>query len=185
MTGNRSGRIWRGLAIGTLGVLLASSGAGAGAASPRECDSLETCAAYYLEKAKRMGWAGFSLHVCTGDEHTIEGTNRLAFPVQSVSPESPAALAGIRVGDRVAALNGVELPVAGGTELWADMAADLGIGDRVRFRVLRDDRPLTFTIKMAEPPSSLISQRVLYYLALRFGPRETARYLDENPLDLE
>lgn len=171
-------------AIGTLCLLLASSGAAIGATWLRDCETLETCASLYLEKIPHVGWPGFSMHVCSGEDHTIEGTDRLAFEVTRVLPESPASTTGIQVGDRVVALNGVEFPTAGGVELLMGMVTDIGVGDRVRYRVLRDDRALSFTIKTVEPPSSVVSRWVLAYLALRFGPGETGRYLKENPLEL-
>lgn len=185
MTGSRSDRGRRSLAIGTMCVLLASAGAAVGATWLRDCETLEKCAAHYSERAPRMGWAGLSLRVCSGVEQAIEGTERLGFDVVDVSPGSPASTAGIQTGDRVVALNGVEFPVAGGAELMMNLSAGIGIGDRVRYRILRDDRALTFTISMAEPPPSVISRRVLGLLALRFGPREMAKYLEEHPLEPE
>ncbi len=71
--------------------------------------------------------------------------------VVEVAPRSPAARAGVEVGDVVLSLNG--RPVRGSADL-RNQVGLLPIGETVELRLLRDGRPRTARMQVEAPPSA-------------------------------
>jgi serine protease Do len=70
--------------------------------------------------------------------------------VAGVAERSSAAQGGLRAGDRILAVNGVEV---GTLEAFRRRVQDLYLRDPVRLRVDREGEPLTLTLPPAQPPS--------------------------------
>jgi sigma-B regulation protein RsbU (phosphoserine phosphatase) len=92
-----------------------------------------------------------------GFQYTYSPDNR-SLPVLSVDPRSPVGQAGLRVGDRIVAINGQTL----GTPGPAYRALDLGkVGDVLELTVQRPGRAAPLTIREVIPPLRLSGYRPL------------------------
>jgi serine protease Do len=72
--------------------------------------------------------------------------------VNKVVPKSPAAQAGIEKGDIITAFNGKEVE---GPSVLRNAVAQTPIGKAVTVQLLRDRKPLTFEVKIAEQPKEV------------------------------
>jgi hypothetical protein len=91
----------------------------------------------------RRGWLGFA------GEDPASGVGVV---IVEVLPGSPAAVAGLRAGDQVSAVNG--RPVASYREL-ARRVSVLSPGTTLRFSVRRGNRFRDVVVTLGEPPASL------------------------------
>lgn len=106
-----------------------------------------------LKQAGRVsrGYIGVALRPVDPDvQRALQLPRRDGALVQDVTPESPAARAGLRAYDLVVAVDG--RPVGSDDALIRDIAGRAP-GTQVRVDVLRDGRPLGAVIKLAERPS--------------------------------
>jgi S1-C subfamily serine protease len=71
--------------------------------------------------------------------------------VAGVAEKSSAARAGLLVGDRILAVNDVEVQTI---EAFRRRAQDLYLRDAMRLRVERQGEPLVLTLPPAQPPSN-------------------------------
>ncbi|MEJ2539433.1 MAG: PDZ domain-containing protein [Gemmatimonadota bacterium] len=103
--------------------------------------------------ASGSGWLGVNVHVITSPERP-EGVITLA----DVLPESPAAQAGLRPGDRVIALNGV--PVT--AERFRSLTRRLQAGDPTALTVLRGGEELRVSVVAGQrpAPSQIVAVRL-------------------------
>lgn len=72
------------------------------------------------------------------------------FKIDSITPDSPAAKAGIRAGDVITALDGTPI---GGTQNLAEMLAKRKAGDEVKVGVTRGEEKLELKATLARRPS--------------------------------
>ena len=91
--------------------------------------------------------------------------------VQDVTPGSPAARAGIRIYDVIVAVDGRSVP---GNDELVETIASRQPGTLARLQIVRDNRPLTVPVKLAERPRSdaaSSTERAQPEPARRSGPR--------------
>ncbi|HEY0118048.1 MAG TPA: trypsin-like peptidase domain-containing protein [Cellulomonas sp.] len=93
-------------------------------------------------------YLGVSLMSATA---TADGVTRLGAQVQEVSDGSPAAKAGLQVGDVIVAVNGQ--PVGGSDSLAAFVRA-MAAGDKASLVLVRDGKSLTLDVTLATRPDS-------------------------------
>jgi serine protease Do len=70
--------------------------------------------------------------------------------VGDVTPDAPAAKAGIKQGDIITGFNGSK--VTGSTQL-RNLVAEAGPGSEAKVGILRDGKPMEFTVKLGEKPA--------------------------------
>lgn len=85
-----------------------------------------------------------------GTATTATGSGRQGAEIETVQPGSPAAKAGLHVGDVVVAFNGAAI---GGADELIDGLAAARAGEKVRITVLRGSVRLTLTVKLAAQPA--------------------------------
>jgi len=101
--------------------------------------------------AVRRGQLGVSMYTVTPDiAHSLGLASAIGALVSRVVEGSPAARAGVRVGDVITAVNGQ--PIRSNSDL-RNAIGLLRVGDRVDIGLLRDGRPLQLTAVIAAAPS--------------------------------
>lgn len=96
-----------------------------------------------LTNLKARGWLGVGLSLPLGGVEWTTPISFATFPeVADVTPDSPAAKAGVRKGDVLIAINGVSLRTRDGTTLFRTVQP----GQQVTLLVIRDASALTLTI---------------------------------------
>ena len=93
-------------------------------------------------------YLGVSLQPATA---TADGVTRLGAQVMEISDGSPAASAGLQVGDVIVAINGQ--PVGGSDSLAAYVRA-MAAGDKASLVLVRDGKSLTVDVTLATRPDS-------------------------------
>jgi predicted metalloprotease with PDZ domain len=126
----------------------------AGLAYPGEkCTaSTQECLDYMVKTYKKRGWVGLEL-----DKDKKGGTRSLF--VTRVVPGSPAEAAGFRIGDRLVALNGIELTEANEKALSA-IYKKMVPGKQVTYRVERKGGMRELTVTLATLPDDVLAQWV-------------------------
>ena len=87
----------------------------------------------------------------TDETATADGETRLGAGIQSVSPDSPAEQAGLKVGDVIVALDGE--PMSGAESLAASIR-ERGAGDVVEMTVVREGKTLVLKATLAAQPGT-------------------------------
>lgn len=99
------------------------------------------------------GWLGVSVTGLTGDfAKQFKAPDTSGALVQDVSPDSPAAKAGIKEGDVIRKINGQK--VDSSEELTA-LVTELNPDTAVNLDILRDGQPLTLHVTLGERPANL------------------------------
>jgi PDZ domain len=103
-----------------------------------------------LAQRSQPGWIGISFEI-NSDEKGMSSDDPL---ITDVREGSPAERAGIRVGDRLLAINDIV-----GAESFANLSdrLRLRVGDRVRIRVERNRRRLDMQLRATERPAELFA----------------------------
>ena len=97
------------------------------------------------------GWLGVSIQNVTDDIAASQGLEEpTGAIVSSIVAGGPAASDGIERGDIILSVNGDD--VDGSRDLTRRIA-DIAAGDRVTFRVLRDERERTIRVRLGDRPS--------------------------------
>lgn len=99
---------------------------------------------FRFDSAPRRAWLGFSFE---RSEERRPGEVTLTLKVTSVVAESPAERAGLRNGDAILRINGLNAT----EQLLNTLGTSMEPGDTVTFRVRRDDRERDVRIIAAEP----------------------------------
>ena len=110
-------------------------------ATTQEC--LDAMVAHYREK----GWIGVSLE---RDEHSRQ------MVITSVVPEGPAARAGLEVGDRMTAMNGVTFEPENEKKL-AEVRKSFKPGKTFTFTILRDGKEMKIAVTLGRFPEDIIA----------------------------
>ncbi len=112
---------------------------------------------WWAGHARRAGWAGMAFQGALPGERatslldTVLDLGGGPGLVNVVAPGSPAHRAGIRVGDRVVAVDGVPLADHEGLRR---AAAETSFGSTVEYRVERDGQSLVIPVRLGSPLSS-------------------------------
>jgi S1-C subfamily serine protease len=106
----------------------------------------QACLNYFAENYKGRGWAGVSLDNVDGELSVLE-----------VHPGTPAAQAGIKVGDVLLAINGVEL---GNEDSWAGMKDKMVPGNKLTYTVNRNGKTKDVSFVLAEMPMDVVARMV-------------------------
>lgn len=106
-----------------------------------------------LKKSGRVirGWLGVGI-----EEMDEERAKKFDFPrpgilIRSVEKGSPAELAGLKKLDLIVSLNGEPIKES---RLLSIKVADLKPGDKLTVGILRDEKPMSFTVTVGEAPES-------------------------------
>jgi serine protease Do len=103
------------------------------------------------------GWLGVSIQDVTSDlGQSLNLPDRSGVLVSDVSPGSPAAAAGLKRGDVIIAIDGAKTTDTGRLR---NLVALAGKGKKVRVEVLRDGKPRTLDVTLAEAPAELAPGR--------------------------
>ncbi|VEN73458.1 putative periplasmic serine endoprotease DegP-like [Candidatus Desulfarcum epimagneticum] len=101
------------------------------------------------------GWLGVSIQDLTEEMARYHGVkNKEGALVINVFEGDPADAAGIRPGDIIIAVDGKKVKTV--REL-TGMIADIGVGDRIRLKVLREGKVRSFDVKIAKRQESKLS----------------------------
>jgi len=101
------------------------------------------------------GWLGVSMQSLTPSLATAVGlTEAKGVLVDEVTPDSPAAVAGLRQGDVITAYNGRS--IQDGRDL-ALAVADTPAGERVNMSILRDGRETRLSVLVRTQPATKVS----------------------------
>ncbi len=96
------------------------------------------------------GWIGLEGEALTAESARLAGMDRPGgLLVTGVAPRSPAAQAGIRVGDVLRTVDGKE--VADGGQLRYSLATE-GVGKKLQVVLMREGREQPVTVTLAAPP---------------------------------
>ncbi|MBP7147494.1 MAG: PDZ domain-containing protein [Acidobacteria bacterium] len=136
------------LSLLALGLIVATTAAPALAGEYKKCPfSTQECLDKMTTKMKNSGWVGVELEM---DEDTG------ATMVTRVIPGSPAESAGIRTGDRLAALNGVPIK-KGNDEALAKQRKDWKPGQSVTYTIQRDGMDRQVSLTLAPMPADVLA----------------------------
>lgn len=123
----------------------------------KHCDGdAEVCLKEMVRNLKKRGWVGIELEMSSQN-----GTPK----VTNVLPESPARRAGLEVGDRLVALNGVAYERSNQQQLKKIYSAMVP-GMRIVYTVERGERQLEVPIELATLPSAVMQQWVGQHMIL-------------------
>jgi C-terminal processing protease CtpA/Prc len=106
----------------------------------------QACLNYFADNYKGRGWAGVSL------EKTDDGLS-----VAEVHPGTPAAQAGIKVGDVLLAINGMEADDEGS---WAGLKDKMVPGNELTYTVNRNGKNKDVSFTLAEMPMDVVARMV-------------------------
>ena len=123
-------------------------------------------------------WSGVEVQPVTASLARDLGLPAPGFRITRVYPGSPLGAAGAEVGDLLTAIDGEPLRAA--NEVSADgyhqRVRDLPIGGRAEFGALRDGKPRSFAVTLAESPTNTSGLRTLALTRLRAQLREFGFY---------
>ena len=140
-------RLNKWVAVLGLAVLVAApafAGHGKCDASTQEC--LDKMAAHM----QKSGWVGVEL----------EKSDMGGYQVAKVIPGSPAEEAGIRAGDVLFAMNGIELGDENNKEAIMKVKKNLAPGKSVDYTIKRDGYDRQVTVTLAPMPADMLAQYV-------------------------
>lgn len=123
-------------------------------------------------------WSGVEVQPLTASLARDLGLAAPGFRIIRIYPGSPLAAAGARVGDLLTALDGEPLRAANenSADGFHQRVRDLPIGSAARFEALRDGKPLSFALRLAESPVNTSGLRTLALTRLRAQLRELGFY---------
>ncbi len=148
--------------LATLAILLAVGGASAVQAGGEKCQkaaearqasyadceaSAEECLSAMAARIASKGWAGFETEKDTAGHYRVVRVDR----------DSPAAAAGLRAGDVLLAMNGLDLYAEDKTAL-KQAKKGLVVGSAVKYKVVRDGTKKIVAVTLAEVPSRVMAQ---------------------------
>lgn len=131
----------------------------------------EAAAKKPVAKAKiegpRRSWIGVEIQVITEELAETLGLEYLGGKVLKIYPDSPAAKAGIKVGDLISQVDEEDLELVEG-ETMRDIVGDLGVGEKVALLVRRGGENLTIDLELAASPPTPADAPRLPFLKLGF-----------------
>ncbi len=117
-------------------------------ASYGDCESsAEECLSAMAAKIASKGWAGFETEKDEAGHYTVA----------RVEHGSPAASAGLRTGDVLLAMNGIDLYAEDKTAL-KQAKKGLGVGSAIQYKVKRDGAKKVVELTLTEVPSRVMAQ---------------------------
>ncbi|HSG50068.1 MAG TPA: PDZ domain-containing protein [Longimicrobiales bacterium] len=136
--------------------------------APRSRASVET-------PPRPAGWMGVSVTITRTAEDPVERV-----VITDVWQDSPAQAAGLRAGDRVVGVNGMEVSA----ERFRSLTQRLQPGDPMALEVVRDGRSLSVTVVAAERPGAevLVPQRLQEELNMVRG--RLVRILEDTRVEM-
>jgi serine protease Do len=123
-------------------------------------------------------WAGVEVQPITSSLARELELGGAGFRITRVYPGSPLAAAGAKVGDLLAAIDGVPLRAANDSsdDPFHQRVRDIAPGTRVRVDALRAGKALAFDAPLVEAPANTASLRTLALASLRIQTRELGFY---------
>lgn len=170
-------RIWMlalALIVALAGTAYAGSGHGSQAkadakathAKKGDCpDGVENCLTKRIAEYKAKGWFGIET------EHVAEGSYHAR--VTRVLPGSPAEAAGLRAGDVLVALNGVELAAENKPAL-KKMKHSLHPGSEATYTIQRDGAKQQVAVTLGEVPTEVMAAWIGYHMLEAHAPVRVA-----------
>jgi len=133
--------------------------------------SAEDCAKKVREYYKDHGWLGVEMDLSASD----------AGPqITKVYPNSPAAKAGLEVGDILTSLNGISAAPEYAEQLHAFMQSSFDIDRRIRFTAKRGREILPMSAVLTQIPDEAISAMINQHLQTAHVNEEDAKEKAEN-----
>jgi C-terminal processing protease CtpA/Prc len=120
------------------------------ASDGHECGmTAEQCSEHMKQDAQTHGWLGVSLDMDAEGQMSIS----------KIWTGSPAEKAGFHLGDKVVAMNGVEVNEKNGEKIFSLMR-DAKIGDRMKFAVARGADKMTLDATLGKMPDDVIAESI-------------------------
>lgn len=133
------------------------------------CDQpLEHCVTEMAKRIKAKGWVGIEI------DYEEDGT----LTVTRVIPDSPAEAAGLEVGDRILAMNGISYATADRATLKQAYKAKKP-GHTITYSVRRGERKIEVPVKLAHVPEHVMAQWVGQHLLYGHGQEARAEPADK------
>jgi S1-C subfamily serine protease len=124
-----------------------------GKSAHKQCTSSKEDCVKYMQEAKTRGWVGIEY------DKTEDGN----MVVEKVLPNSPAEKAGLKAGDVLYALNGVEFSEANKDKLKV-VKSSMKPGATIAYSVKRDGAPKTLSITLGTMPDEVYQAMVNEHL---------------------
>ena len=123
-------------------------------------------------------WSGVEVQPVTASLARDLGLPAPGFRITRVYPGSPLGAAGAEVGDLITAIDGEPLRAANETSAdgYHQRVRDLLIGSRAEFSALREGKPRSYAVTLAESPVNTSGLRTLALTRLRAQLREFGFY---------
>ena len=109
----------------------------------------QQCLNYFATKFHNRGWAGVDMARNDAGQLTISTIER----------DTPASRAGVKIGDVLLAINGVELNEANHMKL-AEMEAEMVPGNTFNFTMARNGKERDYKITLTDMPESVVAKMV-------------------------
>jgi C-terminal processing protease CtpA/Prc len=135
----------------TLAIAALAMSAAAALAGEGKCQSsTQECLDYMANKMQNSGWVGVELD---------ETESKVGMKVVAVVPESPAAEAGMKDGDVLTAINGIELN-EGNREKLEKARAEWKPGSKVQWTMHRAGSERVVKLTLAPMPADVLARYV-------------------------
>jgi hypothetical protein len=138
-------------------------------------ESVEVCVPYWRGILEKRG----SIQIVLNVDQAEEGAREELVTIISVTPGGAGDRAGYRVGDRVLAINGVELGPHPEPAL-DRLLAKQKIGETVVHRVKRDGQELELSAVAVEPSPSATNQWLFFCVAETFGFNAGNKFIKDH-----
>jgi C-terminal processing protease CtpA/Prc len=124
----------------------------AGGDSKKCSEDTQTCLNHMVAKLQARGWVGIEL-----DTHA-KSAGKLV--VTEVEPDSPAMRAGIKPGDVLLAMNGIEFGDEANKKKLHKVKKSMAVGDQVTYTVQRKGKTKDVAVTLGKIPDEIIAKWV-------------------------
>lgn len=115
--------------------------------------SAQACLDKLTTKLSKVAWDGIY----------VEGVGTAEVSVKKLGEDSPAAAAGMKVGDVLASANGVSFANMSKEAFWKANNT-LAVGDEVTYAVVRDGKKLNISMTMTSLPKSISVKKIGWHM---------------------
>lgn len=140
-------------------------------------ESVEACVPYWREILEKRGSIQAHLHISHPDEQN--GAAGASVTVSRVTPGGPGDRSGLRSGDRVLAINGVEMG-SDPSAVLDGVLAEFRVGEEVVYRIRREGKEQELKVTTTAPLPSVTDVWLFFCIAETFGIDAASRFAAEH-----